>query len=158
MNRLACLVLAMLLLVPSVYAEEINLDGLSFEQLVDLRELALLAMWKTDEWQEVEVPSGLYRIGVDIPAEHWNIRATDGTDPSVYYGDTLDPSGMNIEYSNGIYYIGILAGKNGMREEVFPDQYPNSVNIHLKEDAYLLVEGGSVVFSPYAGIPDLGFK
>ena len=158
MKKLLVVFAAMLVMCTNGFAESIDLSGLSLTELIDLRTQVQLAMWETEDWQEVEVPQGLYQIGVDIPAKHWNIKAADGLDPAISYGDTLSPSGMDIEYSRGIWYMEILSGQGGWRESSFPNQYPNSVNIQLQEGTYFLVENGSVIFTPYSGAHDLGFK
>jgi len=159
MKRFACAFLALTLaLVFSCSAESIDLSGMSLQELVALREQIQLAMWETDEWQEVEVPQGVYLIGRDIPEGYWEITACDKQDPYIYYGDTLDASGMSIIWTPGIYYAEGLAGTDGWREQNLPGQHVRSVSINLKPDAYLIIKGGAVVFTPYAGAPDLGFK
>lgn len=73
MKKLATLILILaLILVPAARAE-IDLSGMSFDELVDLQRQVTAAIMQTDEWQEVEVPAGYYEVGVDIPAGRWTI-------------------------------------------------------------------------------------
>lgn len=132
--------------------------GLSLAELAELRSQIQFAMWETDEWQEVNVPQGVYKIGDDIPAGKWTITAVAGQDPNVYYGDVLDGAGMEVVWSPNIYYAELLAGVSGWREQNMPGIYPNSVTIELKNDAYFVVKSGNVVFTPSIGVPSLGFK
>ena len=136
----------------------VNLAEMSLSELTELRSQIQLAMWKSKEWQEVEVPQGVYRIGIDIPAGKWTITAASGQDPNVYYGDVLDGAGMKVVWSPNIYYGELLAGTSSWREQNMPGMYRNSVTIELKNDTYLVIESGNVVFTPSIGIPELGFK
>ena len=135
-----------------------NFAEMTLAELIELRSQIQLAMWKSEEWQEVEVPQGVYRIGVDIPAGKWTITAACEQDPNVYYGDVLDGAGMKVVWSPNIYYGELLAGASGWREQNMPGMYRNSVTIELKNDTYLVIESGCVVFTPFIGVPALGFK
>ncbi len=55
-----------------------DLQGLSFNELLALREQINLAIWNSNEWQCVEVPAGNYTIGIDIPAGYWTISPIEG--------------------------------------------------------------------------------
>ena len=48
-----------------------DVSSLSFSDLIKLQEEINLALWNSDEWQEVTVPAGLYQVGRDIPAGTW---------------------------------------------------------------------------------------
>ena len=79
MKRILALILTMsaLAAIPlSAHAEEkkIDLSGLTYNELVELKDQINLAIWECDEWQEVEVPQGIWKVGEDIPAGHWTIR------------------------------------------------------------------------------------
>ena len=74
MKKLLCL-LFVLVLLPVVSLSDLpDISGLSYEELVQLRDCINLAIWNSEEWQEVTVPPGLWKIGDDIPAGHWTIR------------------------------------------------------------------------------------
>ena len=97
MKKLA-LTLALLLTLTLVPARaEIDLSGMTLAELMELSQQVTMAMWETEEWEEVEVPIGVYEIGVDIPAKHWNIAAADGYFPEITYASKLDASGRSAE-------------------------------------------------------------
>ena len=134
-----------------------DFSGLSLSELIELQEHLQLAMWNSKEWQEVEVPQGIYRIGTDIPAGKWTITAADGCDATIKYGDTLDSAEADIEWSDGIYYAEMMAGEGSWRDVNMHGQYVKTVSLKLQGGAYFLVNDGPVVFSTYTA-PNLGFK
>lgn len=78
MKKLATLILTIaLILAPAAHAD-IDLSGMSFNELVELQEKVTAAMWASDEWQEVELPAGMYVIGDDIPAGQWDFSCENG--------------------------------------------------------------------------------
>lgn len=117
--------------------------GMSLDELIDLRDQIQRAMWETDEWQSVQVPEGVYEIGVDIPVGHWNIAVAGST--CVKWGAELDEYGVDIVYRSEIDCV-----------DKWED--PKSVNWNLAEGTYLYISGKPVVFTPYAGKTDLGFR
>ena len=54
-----------------------DLSALSFDELAALSAQCQAEMMTRDEWQEVTVPQGNYRVGVDIPAGKWVVRCAD---------------------------------------------------------------------------------
>lgn len=136
--------------------DDIDLSGLSLDELVALRERVQLAMWETDEWQEVTVPLGLWKVGEDIPAGHWTITAYDGKKSNVRYGDELYESGDQIAYGGARTVDEDLVSKT--HEEYDENECKDHCDIDMKDGFYVCVEGASVVFTPYQGKPSLGFK
>lgn len=134
-----------------------DLSALSFDELIALRELIDMALWQTDEWQEVVVPIGVYEVGVDIPAGHWNISVPDGEYTVLTWAKELDESGKDCEWDAKLYSTGIMSKTFGSYDK-FGDSYPEIIDLDLADGTYIIVEDGSVVFTPYTGKPDLGFK
>ena len=70
MKRILCLLLLSVFLPVFALADYPDFSSYSLKELnailIDLR----LHQWKTEEWQEVLVPPGVYEIGVEIPAGH----------------------------------------------------------------------------------------
>ena len=58
--------------------QTIDLDTITYDEAVALKDQLNLAIWNSAEWQEVTVPQGIYEVGVDIPAGHWTIVAAKG--------------------------------------------------------------------------------
>ena len=150
---LSLLVLAALLLsVPA--SAEFDLSGMSFDELIALREQVNLALWATEEWQEVTVPAGAYTIGKEIPAGYWTIRPVDGKTASVSWGSRFDATGAEVD----------LWGDFGVFEQITSatDSYAQyndirSVSWDLIEGTVLVIGSASVIFTPYTGV-SLGFK
>ena len=63
----ALVILLVLMVCVCAYAESIDLSGMNYDELLDLRQAVEMAIWNSDGWQEVEVPAGIYVIGEDIP-------------------------------------------------------------------------------------------
>ena len=55
MKKLIALILAVMLLCSTACAAEIDLSGMSLAELLELQQRVTMAMWETEEWQEVEV-------------------------------------------------------------------------------------------------------
>lgn len=102
MKKLTALALILLLALslPSISRAENKYEGYTFEQL-QVEYLAILeAMWKTNEWQEVEVPAGVYQVGVEIPAGEWTLSSYDSF--LVIIGTKLDATKTGIESGSSI--------------------------------------------------------
>jgi hypothetical protein len=108
------------------------------------------------EGQEVTVPVGVWKVGEDIPVGHWSISLSTSTSSkwaSVKYCDRLDKTGTDAgnQFDCDIYaYLDVAAPTN--------DRYPQVIDLDVKPGTYIIIGHGSVVFTPYSGKPDLGFK
>ena len=71
MKKLIIVFLSVCMAISCAYSESIDLSGLSYDELVALKDRIDLAIWNSQEWQEVEVPQGLYVVGKDIPSGTW---------------------------------------------------------------------------------------
>lgn len=154
MKKLIALLL-LLLALPVCAQADVNLSGMSFDELVLLRDQINLAIWNSQEWQEVTVPQGLWQVGVDIPAGHWTITAADGAYSRITYGDTLDDSNdisyrSNDRQSDYVYSKSSVLFKEGSSRI--------QMDIDMKNNYYVQVEQGNCVFTPYIGKPSLGFS
>lgn len=154
MKKLFFLFLATLLLFSSASADPVDLSGLSFDELVALRDQINLAIWNSQEWQEVTVPAGIWIVGQDIPAGHWSIRVAAEKD--YFYISCFDKLN-EIEKRPD-------SGARLVQEEIatpgysaFGEKTPESADLIL-EDGWFFKCNGDVIFTPYAGKPDLGFK
>ena len=154
MKKFICFILSAVLFISlSAAAEDIDLSGLSFDQLVDLRERLNLAIWNCQEWQEVTVPEGIWIVGQDIPAGHWSIRVASDRDYFyISYFDTLDENGLSV--GHGYLYQADIASPGW---SAFGDKTQDVRDIDMKEGWYFK-NNGAVIFTPYSGKPDLGFK
>ncbi len=152
MRRLFVLFLSLFLIVGSAAADLVDLSGMSFDDLVALRDQLNLAIWNAAEWQEVTVPAGVWTIGEDIPAGHWTIRPLPGDYVSVIYCDILDRFGTSAA-PGWQGWNGCLTG----RDNDITSNEPHEVSLVMEAGMYF-INRSTVTFTPYAGKPDLGFR
>lgn len=156
MKRFFVFFLAALLLFSFPASADLpDLSGLSFDELIVLREQLNAAIWSSQDWQEVTVPAGTYQIGVDIPAGHWSLRtvASEHELFNVYYFDKLDRTGTTPGFGSTSAFLEL--GSPGF--SAFGEVNPETLDLDMKDGWYLFL-GGAVVFTPYTGKPDFGFK
>lgn len=155
MKKFFVLLLSILILSSGISAaEDIDLSGMSFDELVQLRDRLNIAIWNSQEWQEVTVPAGVWIIGQDIPADHWSIRVAGDCDVIlVSYFDKLDDAGLSV--GSGAYLFNQTIATPGLSG--FGEVNAETVDIDM-QDGWFFKCDGAVIFTPYAGKPDLGFK
>lgn len=145
---------AALVLIASAAAAEVDLSGMSFEELVDLAHRVDQAIWASDGWQEVTVPPGTYKIGDQIPARKWTIKAQEAGSVLVYYCTSVTDAGTANMFggpsTNAWIYSPNARG--------YDPKNQTEVTYDMKEGMYFIVMNGNAVFTPYTGKADLGFK
>ena len=157
MKKIACLVFALFLLIPCAFAESIDLSGLSFEELAALRDRILLEMMLRDEWQEVTVPVGVWKVGESIPAGTWTVKCVDKQYAFVSWGDKLDKSGEDIDVFSSSRYSHSNTIKS-TSSSVYKDGDQTEYTFTVKDGDYIVIEHSAIIFMPYKGKPNLGFK
>ncbi len=147
MKKLIALVVALILVSSVALATTASFDfsGMSLAQLVEVQQQLTMAMWATEEWQEVVVPAGVYEIGKDIPAGYWTITVNGKQYVAVDWGKKLNESKTEFDYSD-LYDSAFLMHDN-----------TKYVSWDLIENTYIIIQSGSVVFTPFTG-HSLGFK
>ena len=148
-----CMTLALVLaLAPAAFAD-VDLSGMTFDELVALKDQINLAIWSSQEWQEVEVPQGVWRVGEDIPAGKWTLRCNTDYYTDVDVGQKLNEAGTGIAYptkaAEMVYNPNYHLYKDGKITEW---------TIDLAAGDYVVIDSAPAVFTPYAGKPSLGFK
>lgn len=155
MKKLICLIAIMCLVFPYASAE-IDLSGMTYAELVALKDKINLAIWNSKEWQEVTVPQGIWVVGEDIPAGHWNISApSKAMYTSIECGEKLMENGISISFMSKKYINETLYGINGY---MYTEGARTSIDIVLENGMYVIIDGNNAIFSPFSGKPDLGFK
>lgn len=134
---------------------QIDLSTMSYEELVTLKNKINLAMWNSDEWEEVTVPQGVWIVGEDIPAEHWTIKAADGAYANIKVCNKLDETKKDVDYSEAYSYEHLTSAS---RSSFDANSDIESTDFDLADWKYVIVNDGSVVFTPYEGKPSLSFK
>ena len=156
MKKLLTIVLIIAMLIPAACAE-IDLTGMSYDELIALKDKINLALWETKEWQEVLVLQGTYIVGVDIPAGQWTIKAAPvQLSATICHGNVLNEKG-NVEIGSG---SGWFCKEVTSKDSVLFNEYndTDSLDVVLIDGYYLTVTYASVIFTTYDGRPDLGFK
>ncbi len=153
---LSALLVLILLTSASLGMAEVDLTGLSYDELVALKAQVDLAIWESEEWQEVTVPQGVYEVGVDIPVGHWTILPADGGYSYVTCGDMLDNTKKDISWEGDYYVSQSLTSPN--YSYYSESQDVTQVDFELEDGMYVVIDSGSVIFTPYAGKASLGFK
>lgn len=153
MKKLFALILVLILAAGTAAADLPDLSGLSFDELVALRDQLNLAMWSSQEWQEVTVPVGVWEVGKDIPAGHWTIFPKEDGATQIHYGELLNETGKEIA-QGCTRYDPLIAGENSAWADQIDSRF---VDIEMKEGWFLVTEK-TVIIKPYAGKPDLGFQ
>lgn len=153
MKKLLSLLVLVALFLSVPASADVDLSGMSFDELIALREQVNLALWATEEWQEVTVPAGAYEIGKDIPAGYWTITPIPGEMASISWGPKLEEGGTRVDYMTS-YGDAVLAAKGSAYSD-YNDV--SSVSWNLTDGSYLVIDMASVIFTPYTGV-SLGFK
>lgn len=144
-------------------AETIDLSGLSYDELVVLKERINLAIWQSEEWQEVTVPQGVWVVGKDIPAGTWTVRCADigrntfRMDECYFsWGEHLTESGRSISLKGRHDIVSIYNPNHAVYKEGLLTEYTFTV----QDGDYIVIHDAynKAIFTPYTGKPDLGFK
>lgn len=142
----------LILVLAAPVCADFDLSGLSFDELVALREQIDLAIWNSEEWQEVTVPQGVWEIGADIPEGKWTIRAAPNAMSMCWVGTELQKNGNEVK---SITSAVLISPTNFVYQE---GSSRTEWTVELVAGEYIQIATGSAVFSPYAGKPALGFK
>ena len=151
----ALALLAALVLIASAAAAEVDLSGMSFDELVELAHQVDQAIWASDGWQEVTVPPGTYKVGEDIPAGKWTLSVTEAGELHAYYCEAINEAGDPITYPNPYKAEYMYGPKNWMNHD---GQQPTQVTFDCKPGYYIVIQEGNAIFTPSTGKSSLGFK
>jgi hypothetical protein len=127
------LLLAIMLIPFAVHASSIDLSTLSFSELVALQNEVFAAIVNHEEFKEVKVPIGVYRVGTDIPAGEYSLKPGDS-----YAAITLSTNDDFSDYSSMISIASIDEEGIG--------------RIVLKDGQFVNVEYGSIIFARFVGL------
>lgn len=138
--------------VPAAFAEW-DLSGMSFDELVALKDQINLAIWNSAEWQEVTVPQGIYQVGRQIPPGKWTVICKSNTMGEIEVADSLRENGTKVTFppkADKIIY--------NPESTLYSEGDATEWTVELFDGEYVAVSMSSLVFTPYNGAPDLGFK
>lgn len=156
MKRILALVLVLMALTGTVYADTVDLSGMTFNQLLMLRYEIQLALLTNEEFKMASVPQGVWEVGKDIPAGHWSIVA-DAPYIMVEVCTALDALGKGVDVKNtDFYYYQFLTDSNS--EQFDKNTDVDVIDLELKDGFYVIIKGGSVIFESYIGEPMIEFQ
>ena len=139
MKRFLAIMVLVLMVVSSAAAEDIDLSGLSFDQLIQLQSRITMEIMQRDEWQEVTVPAGVYVIGKDIPAGSWSVEmACKGSCEVLLY-----PNKEESENEFGFSLFDVVLSEYIEKTTVG--------KLDLK-NGNILVLSGDTIFRPFTGM------
>ena len=153
MRKLIAVFLILIMILPAAALSDLpDISGLTFDELVELKNMINLAILNCDEWQEVKVSAGVWVVGEDIPAGHWTVRPLEGKMTQVYYCEKVLEVEKLPDHSGASHTIVIIS-------ESLPlgATHANSVDYNMQKGWYFICND-PVIISPYTGKPDLGFK
>ena len=155
MKKLAYIFLTIALIccmILPVCAEDIDLSSLTWQELLDLKAAITMEQLSRDEWEEVEVPQGVYKVGEDIPAGKWTVTSRYGTSTTISWCKSLDESGHDVN----IWETYDMANVKN-KESKWTDKGDRLEYTFEAIDGYYIIIG-TATFRPFTGNPDLGFK
>lgn len=133
------------------------LHNLSYDELLTLKNDINLAIWLSDEWQEVTVPQGTWKVGEDIPAGHWTVKCHSGTWSTVIeWGEHLDDNNESISYRGRYSKYNTIYNPNN--ETFDPINDVSEYSFVVQDGDYIVIQRGAAVFMPYVGKPSFVFK
>ena len=157
MKKLICALLAVVLvgcLILPACAESIDLSALTWEELLELKAAITREQLSRDEWQEVDVPQGVYKVGEDIPAGKWTVTSRYGTSSTISWCKNLDDSGHDVD----------IWGTYDMANVKNPESKWTDKGDRLEytfdaiDGYYIIIDINTATFRPFTGKPELGFK
>lgn len=154
MKKLFCLILTGILIMSAALAEEIDLSGLSLRELEALRNRCLLEMFSRDDWQEVSVPQGVYKVGVHIPAGTWTVQCKNGYFTTIEWGDRLGANGHQVDLTDRCDYTSVYNPNN---ERTDPSERI-SYTFTVRNGDYIIIDYAPAVFTPGAMALPFSFK
>ena len=156
MKKLLTIILILALAVPAAALADLpDISNLSYDELVQLKDSINLAMWNSQEWQEVTVPQGIWVVGKDIPAGTWTVKCATDSLSSVAFGDTLRGTGTDLKITKYYHIETIVSPDYKFFEK---DKDITEYTLTVKDGDYIQIKNASVIFTPDTGKPSLGFK
>lgn len=158
MKKLITIIMILAMLLPAAGLADLpDISGLSFDELVQLREQLNLAIWNSAEWQEVRVPAGVYEIGVDIPEGYWTLTPNAGDSVWFVYFDQLDETKTTFSSDCDLWETYMVNSARSLNKEWKDKSALHELSIEMKAGRFITIPC-ETVFTPFTGKPDLGFN
>lgn len=126
-----CLALILGMAFPASAAK---ISEMTYEELIQLRQLVDREILSRPEWKQATVPAGIYTVGIEIPAGTYSIRLpnADGCENFSIWG---------VEYEN------YKDGGGCIMSELLDDENPMFGKVELKAGNVIYISG-PLVFAP----------
>ena len=138
MKRFALVFLALVLVSSPALA--VDLDSMSYDELLELSQAVEAKMREMPEWGGVLVPEGVYTVGTDIPAGKYTY-STLSNRVDTYVFSTEEEVLLAVTGNRSGYLFCYVARVD---KEPF--------NIDFAENTYINVNGGTALLKPYTGL------
>lgn len=125
MKKLVCALLALCLL-PVIAFADFDLSAMSVDELAALNKAVVMELMSREDFKQVPVPTGIYKVGEDIPAGTYSLKAGE----NYFMLKILDRNGKEIDYFSYESEIGKITLNDGETVEI----------------------NHNVIFTPYAGL------
>ena len=130
-RKFLSVILTLCLLLPVIALAEVDLSAMSVDELIALNKAIVMQLMSRKDFKEVPVSAGTYKVGEDIPAGMYTVKAEDDQYVVLYVFD-----------SNGDYTL-----------KMYTVKADSPIGKLVLEDGETVATvGGSVIFMPYAGL------
>nr|DAF83094.1 MAG TPA: hypothetical protein [Caudoviricetes sp.] len=130
-KKFLSVILTLCLLLPVIALAEIDLSEMSVDELIALNKAVVMELMSRKDFKEVAVPAGEYKVGEDIPAGTYTVKAE---------GDQY--IALNVLDKNGNYTL-----------KMYSVEEDNPIGkLALEDGETVATMGGIVIFTPYAGL------
>ena len=145
MKRISISIVFLMFMIPAFAFAEFDLTGMSYDELVSLSKQVGMEIMKSEEFDSVTVPKGIWEVGVDIPEGTWIITPANQM-CIIVYGKSIDESGNDMnQFDSGNSGVDLYNSNDSWR-------------FTAKAGNYVCVKIGSAVFTSDTGSTGLGFK
>lgn len=128
MKKLIIFALVIASLIPVVAFADVDLGSMSYDELITLNGQLFKEIMSRPEFKEVNVPTGSYVVGSDIPAGTYSLGLASGT-----FGSMIRINDFQEAYS-------------------VTSSDPSVGKVTLKDGDAVDISMGSIVFKPYVGL------
>lgn len=141
---------------------DVDLAGMSFDELIALKDQINLAIWNSEEWQEVTVPQGRWIVGEDIPAGKWTVKCANIGLDNPYMAFTFISWGEKLDEDGDISYMDRYGSEfiYNPNSKYYGEGAITETTIEFFDGDIVDIgnSNNQAVFMPYTGKPSLGFK
>lgn len=164
---IACLLVILSLISMGALSESatpagVDLSGMSFDELIALKDQINLAIWNSEEWQEVTVPQGRWIVGEDIPAGKWTVKCANIGLDNPYMAFTFISWGEKLDEDGDISYMDRYGSEfiYNPNSKYYGEGAITETTIEFFDGDIVDIgnSNNQAVFMPYTGKPSLGFK